>query len=217
MTSLTDIGSEQTPPAAPRVAAGETCPACAARMTEDQRYCLFCGERRGATRVPFPPAQESGETAAPAPVLTAAPVARRGATATWVTAVGVLLLAMGVGVLIGHNGEGDTPAAAPAPVTLTVPTGAPAATATPDPAADAGARAGKGKDAKGKGGATKGKGASAPVSPASKEDLQQLENLSPEQYNKESKALPDNVGTSGTPVPKDDKPAGGGGGFEEIG
>lgn len=67
-----------------------------------------------------------------------------------------------------------------------------------------------------------GGAAAAPAKAAAKpgkaaKKIEELDNLSPEQYQKKSKALPNEVGTEGPPPPKDDKPAGGGSDFEEIG
>ncbi len=46
--------------------------------------------------------------------------------------------------------------------------------------------------------------------------LQNLEKLSPEEYQKQAQKLPTEVGTGGTPPPKDNKPAGGGSEFEDF-
>ena len=43
---------------------GEACATCGASLAADQRYCLNCGERRAATRVPFPGAPAAPEIAA---------------------------------------------------------------------------------------------------------------------------------------------------------
>lgn len=73
-------------------------------MAPDQRYCVECGERRGAARVALldGPAQRAGE----------APPARRpprrvraSINSTLIAGIGLLLLAMGVGVLIGRSGS----------------------------------------------------------------------------------------------------------------
>ncbi len=47
--------------------------------------------------------------------------------------------------------------------------------------------------------------------------LNKLQNATPEEYQKQSKKLPSEIGTQGTPPPTDNKPAGGGGGATEIG
>jgi hypothetical protein len=190
-----------------------SCLDCSAPMAADQRYCLNCGQRRGAPRVAFPPPAPAELEAAAAPRLPPAPpsVLRPGATGVWVTAVGVLLLAMGVGVLIGRSGTGASarPVRAAAPITVTVPSAgagaAATATATPAPAAKQG---GKHKSAK---------TTSASAGKADSQKIQQLNNLAPSDYAKKSKALPKTVGTTGKAPPKDNKPAGGGSGFQAIG
>jgi hypothetical protein len=51
----------------------------------------------------------------------------------------------------------------------------------------------------------------------SKKQLEDLNNLSPEEYQKKSQKLPKTIGTPGKPPPKDNKPAGGGSDSIEIG
>jgi hypothetical protein len=183
-------------------------------MAADQRYCLACGERRGGPRVPFPPAgaaEPATAEAAPGPPAAPGSSGARAAAPLWIAAVGVLVLAMGVGVLIGRAGGGEAaPVRTAPPITVTVP-GAGVPAATPEPAAEAPASPKSKKPAK------RAEPAAAPETTAGKQELQQLDDLSPEDYQKKSKALPQTVGTQGAPPPKDDKPAGGGGGFEEIG
>jgi hypothetical protein len=176
-------------------------------MADDQRYCLSCGERRGDPRVPLTGRRPAPEPALPAAGVPPAAEAPRSGTPLWIATVGVLLLAMGVGVMIGRSGADPAPARPSAPITVTVPGTAGAApapaVATPTPAAPAGGK----KAGKSSGGAAK----------TSKQQLQQLDNLTPEQYRKKSKSLPKTVGTEGKAPPKDNKPAGGGTGFQEIG
>ncbi len=81
------------------------CAACGASMAADQRYCVECGERRGAPRVSLleGPAQRPRESASqslPPPRRRIAPV-----NSTLISIVGTLLLAMGIGVLIGRSGN----------------------------------------------------------------------------------------------------------------
>jgi hypothetical protein len=45
-------GGEPIEPA-PLGPEGDSCSACGAPLAADQRYCLECGERRTAARVPF--------------------------------------------------------------------------------------------------------------------------------------------------------------------
>jgi hypothetical protein len=89
-------------------------------MAGDQRYCVECGERRGAARFALP---------VPEPAVDSAVKSRRARRRPWmspsatlIAGVGTLLLAMGIGVLIGALGNGGLGngaaprAAAPAPV-----------------------------------------------------------------------------------------------------
>lgn len=118
----------------------EQCSACGAAMASDQRYCVECGQRRGAPRVPLVDgtAQRAKET----------PAARRSPrrapppiNSTLIAGIGTLLLAMGVGVLIGRSG--NTSAKTPPPQVVTVASSSPtaptatASTAPPAPAAGA--------------------------------------------------------------------------------
>lgn len=104
------------------------CPTCAAAMAPDQRYCVECGERRGAPRVAAldgsssrPPAEE--------PVFRAAPPRARGMSVntTLVAVIGTLLLALGVGVLIGRSGASTSIKAPPAQVVTVEGSGTPGA------------------------------------------------------------------------------------------
>lgn len=206
-------------------AQGDPCPDCGAPLAGDQRYCLVCGARRGDARLAFrdilaaqgPPSATAGAPAR-------ASIARSGAaggagatntTLTFLVGLGCLLLALGVGVLIGSSGDEPTTAAAPAPQVITVNGGAPAAATTP---AEEG-----GDTSTEPTGSSKASGSeSAKGDTGSKADKQALEKLegaaSGEDYQKQSQKLPDQVGGgSGKAPPKDNKPAGGGTGFEEIG
>jgi hypothetical protein len=72
-------------------------------MAADQRYCLECGERRGAPRLPLMDGL-APRTREPAP----APRRRRprmSPNSTLIAGVGTLLLALGIGVLIGRSGD----------------------------------------------------------------------------------------------------------------
>ncbi len=97
-------------------------------MAEDQRYCLECGERRGAMSSVLlggPPV--STQAAAPPATPPSPPRDSRGAdtprgsAVTVIAGVGVLLLAMGVGVLIGRSG-GSKPSAPAAAQVISVST-----------------------------------------------------------------------------------------------
>lgn len=106
------------PPTQVHGAPGEQCATCAAPLAPDQRYCLECGTRRAAPRVPVAaalpaPPPVARETVVAPPLLT--PVQRLGGI--WGVAA-LLLVALGVGVVIGRSGEDAPVAAAPAPVIL---------------------------------------------------------------------------------------------------
>lgn len=101
----------------PLLSAGvrQQCAACGAAMAADQRYCVECGERRGAPRVsllegPTRPHSESPPASAPAQ-RRIAPV-----NSTLISVIGILLLAMGIGVLIGRSGNNTTLKSPPAQV-----------------------------------------------------------------------------------------------------
>lgn len=80
------------------------CAACGAAMATDQRYCVECGQRRGAAQLPFLD-QAAQRASAPPP----APQPRRpkmSVNTTLIAIVGTLMLAMGTGVLIGRSASG---------------------------------------------------------------------------------------------------------------
>jgi hypothetical protein len=196
----------------------EPCPNCGAAMADDQRYCLECGQRRGDPRVDYRRMLRATPAPAPAPEATGA-LSRARAGWTLPVALGTiacLLLAMAIGVLIGRSGNGESgQAAAPATQVIRVSGG----TAT-TPASDAGAAAtetgGAAKAKKAK--ATKAAKAKATKSAAKPStEVKALDQATGDDYQKQSAKLPKEVGTGGKAPPKDDKPAAGGGGFEEIG
>jgi hypothetical protein len=111
--------------------ASDACAACGVGLAPDQRYCVECGQPRGAPRLP---ASVGGATVARVS-------SRMSANTALIAGIGTLLLAMGIGVFIGSQGRSDsTGSAPPAPQTVTVVTqgsggaasaaGAPAAAAT---------------------------------------------------------------------------------------
>ncbi len=110
-------------PSPASLGAGEACSNCGALLAADQRYCLECGEPRGATSDFLrggPPSVDAPTPARPpSPPAGAVPSAGQpNGGNPWLTViagVGVLLLAMGVGVLIGRAGSSG-PKAAPAQV-----------------------------------------------------------------------------------------------------
>jgi hypothetical protein len=229
----------EIPVNAPQLGAqGETCAQCGAPLVPDQRYCLSCGTRRADARLPFrdalaPPAGGRAAfdvvlagAAPPPPGAPAPPAAvdRARANLALVAGLGCLLLALGVGILIGRSG--NDPVRQSAPQVISVGSGAPAAT-TPS-GADAGGAGGAGAGA----GAANGSGAahkakkkqsskaagSAAQSKATSKALQDLQNASPQDYQKQSQKLPSKVGTGGAPPPVDkSKPAGAGTSVQEIG
>jgi hypothetical protein len=142
----------------------DQCAACSARMTPDQRYCVECGQRRGAPRFQFMEglAQRQREAAAPP---RRSRRSRLSPNATLIAGVGTLLLAMGIGVLIGRSGNSSSGSAkSPAVQVVSVAGGASgAAGATPTPAAAAAGGGQKGKSGGGSSSSSSGgSGAAAP-------------------------------------------------------
>jgi hypothetical protein len=110
---LTISGATESPPlpsttAHPLLSAPihQGCAACGASMAADQRYCVECGERRGAPRVSLlegpaaRPPETSPQSAPPPRQRRISPV-----NSTLISIIGTLLLAMGIGVLIGRSGN----------------------------------------------------------------------------------------------------------------
>ena len=205
-------------------AQGEPCTSCGAPLAGDQRYCLECGARRTQARVPFRDILASGGAPPAAPAVAAAP-AQEGPPArgglTFLAGLLCLILALGVGVLIGNSGDDKTAATPPPAQVITVggAAAAPAATApatTSTPAASTPSSGAGGSSAK----SSKGSGSSAKSSKGSAADNKKVKDLnssSGADYQKKSQKLPKEVGTSGKPAPKDNKPAGGGSDFQDIG
>lgn len=131
-------------------------------MAADQRYCLECGERRGAPRLPLM------DGVAPR-TREAAPAARRrrprmSPNSTLIAGVGTLLLAMGIGVLIGRSGDHSGSASnSPAVQVVKVPGAGGAASTTPTTTANkaSGGKAAKAKTSAKSGGGVVGTDASA--------------------------------------------------------
>ena len=191
---------------------GDACTTCGSALSPDQRYCLSCGTRRSGANLHFQqilaadaaaqaPAASTAQAAGGAGTGGAAPRSSMPALAS----IACLLLALGVGVLIGKSGSGSASAGTTQAVTA-----APLATDAAAGAADAEATAAKKK--------SKSTTSDTPAaSTAANPSLKKLENLSPEQYQKESLKLPKTVGTGGAPPPKDNKAPAGGGSFDTIG
>jgi hypothetical protein len=184
----------------------QTCASCGAQLAGDQRYCLNCGARRGDARVPF---MEILGATAPVSAPAASPAAPSHRNLTVVASIGCLLLALGIGVLIGHGGRDAGTSAAPPAQVIKVQGGGAAAggAATPGTGAAATQKASKSKNG----------AAGAGSSHATNKAIKNLDKLSPEQYQKQSQKLPKTVGTGGKAPPKDNKPAAGGGSFQDFG
>ena len=137
-----DSPGEQETQSLVSASVGDRCVNCGSSLASDQRYCVVCGERRGAARFTLPATTPVVETSSPSP--------RNGdggrnrprvsGGATLVAGVGTLLLAMGVGVLIGHNSGGSTKTvAAAAPKVTVITTGGGTAAPSSSGAASSGA------------------------------------------------------------------------------
>jgi hypothetical protein len=204
-------------------AQGEPCASCGAPLAGDQRYCLECGARRAQARVAFrdilasgaaPPAPPSGPPAS-APD---GPPARSGLA--FLAGLLCLLAALGVGVLIGNSGDEKTAATPPPAQVITVGGAAAAPAATAGATTSTSASSTSSSGASGSAKSSKGSSSSAKSSKGSAAASQKLKDLnssSGADYQKKSQKLPKAVGTSGAPAKKDNKPAGGGTGFQEIG
>ncbi|HEY7456478.1 MAG TPA: hypothetical protein VH703_04305 [Solirubrobacterales bacterium] len=192
---------------------GEPCSGCGAPLAADQRYCLNCGRRRGEPRVDF---QRYEGSAPKQPEQGTAPAAEQkpGRDYTPLAAVGgiaVLGAMLLIGVLIGR-GDGGGTAPAPAPVVVQGGEGGAGTTAAGEGggAPRSGTKQAEAKSA-GKGGPVKGGSANTGNAPvASDEDLQKLQEQSPQEYSENSAKLPDEIATGGAPPPEDNKAPGGG-------
>jgi hypothetical protein len=139
---------------APLSISRERCSGCGATLASDQRYCVECGQRCGAPRLPFTEGLVQRAQQAPS---SRPPFARPRVSMnnTVIAGIGTLLLAMGIGVLIGRSGTGSSvKSASPAVQVVTVP-GAGAAAASTEPQTSTSAA-----------GTTKSKGASGGASTA---------------------------------------------------
>lgn len=203
------------------------CASCGAALAPDQLFCLACGTRRRDARIAFRDVLASEA----APVFTAVDRSGGGGPALppgtphpvpthppgqtnytpFIATLASLLLALGLGVWIGRGQEAPAASAAPlaaAPVAATTAVVPAATTPAEDPAVaeeDAASNDAAAEDDAGDAGST-----------ASNPDIKKLDNLSPEDYQKQSQKLPKEVGTGGEAPPKDNKPAGGGSEFETF-
>jgi hypothetical protein len=101
-----DVASAEVHPS--MISIREQCSACAAAMASDQRYCVECGQRRGAARVPLMDGLTGRAREAPA-ARRAPRRPRMSVDSTLIAGIGTLLLAMGVGVLIGRSSNNASP------------------------------------------------------------------------------------------------------------
>jgi hypothetical protein len=108
-------------PLAPQPLVHERCAMCSATLASDQRYCVECGQRCGAARLPFTDGLTQ-QRAQQAPTTSQSHPERRrmSVNSTLIAGIGTLLLAMGVGVLIGRSST-PTSSKAPAVQVVTVP------------------------------------------------------------------------------------------------
>jgi hypothetical protein len=85
-------------------AVGDRCVNCGTSLSSDQRYCVVCGERRGAPRFSLPASEATSATSTTMTVSSSPRVrgSRFGSGTTLIAGVGTLLLALLVGFLIGN-------------------------------------------------------------------------------------------------------------------
>lgn len=124
-----------------------------------------------------------------------------------IAVLGVMLL---IGVLIGKGDSGGT-TSAPAPVVVQGGEADAGKTAANEGAGEAKANAKQKAKGGGKGGTAKGGSVNTGNAPvASDEELQKLQEQSPQEYAENSAKLPDEIATGGAPPPEDNKAPGGG-------
>jgi zinc-ribbon domain len=145
---------------------GDRCVNCGAPLSSDQRYCINCGERRGAARFTLPVAAAASAEPPPStpPRRQRTGRARPSQGATLIAGVGTLLLALGVGVLIGHGSGGTKTVSSPHAQVITVnagaaapSSGAAATTATSQTSSSGGSAKHSKKKSQGGGSSSKGK------------------------------------------------------------
>jgi hypothetical protein len=125
-----ETGETTTPLAAPLSISREQCSSCGATLAPDQRYCVECGQRCGAPRLPF--TDRLAQSAQQQPSSRPRPGrARVSVNNTVIAGIGTLLLAMGIGVLIGRSGNGSSSKGGTPAVQVVTVGGAGAAAAAP--------------------------------------------------------------------------------------
>lgn len=210
-------------------------------MAADQRYCLNCGLRGAEARLPFLDILRSDPEAQLVPYGQSLPQLRSSVggalpppavgfqermrvNSGLIAGVGVLLLAMLVGVLIGSAGDDQGPlAATPPPQVISIAGGgaAPPVAAAPTAATGATGAAEDSAAAKADGGSgspapSRAPKARAPAA-ATNNAVKDLDKLTGAAREKAVDKLGKKIATGGKPPPKDSKPAGAGGDFQEIG
>ncbi len=102
---------------------GEGCPSCGSPLAPDQRYCLECGYRRSASRVPYAQLLTGRDADEVLPVAAAAsdlepPPSRLTPSVTAGLTGGAAALLLGLGLLVGFlfGGGGDEPQQVAQPV-----------------------------------------------------------------------------------------------------
>lgn len=211
----------------------DTCPTCASPLAPDQRYCVRCGTRRPDARITFLDVLEEDRALPPATLAPAfalppaAPAAglrgRVEANGPWIGLGAILVGVLLAGLLLGHwaSGPGAAPAAAssPAPQVIRLEGGAaaPAAAATTTATAAAADDASGAAAAKDRASGADGTGATATTAKPPK-DAVDVKKLTDKKALEKAikKGKPISTGTGKLP-PKDNKAAGGGSSFEEIG
>jgi hypothetical protein len=227
-----------TMPDAPVRDSCASCASCGALLARDQRYCLACGARRADAPLPFRRALAAparGEPSSDHIVVSRhaagsrereAPAGGTPAGLALLAGLACLLIALGVGVLVGRSGAAqDARSPQPQVISVAAPAGAPATTpASPGAGAAAGAEPSRTTPAKGaaKPAANRPRtrnrsGASGAGTKAKSGTVRQLDSATGKDYVKKSQKLPKQVGTGGRPPPRDNRPAGGGTGFQGIG
>lgn len=209
---------------------GEPCTSCGAPLASDQRYCLACGARRGAARLPFRDIlqQQAATSTELLPTGYAVVPPADGGTvndrlrrnAPLMGLVGILLLALLIGVLLGHWAGEDQPAAVANPRPQVIQVGAPAAAAAPAttaPAATTPTATTPTTETTTSSESGDSEGASSGAAKPATKDVKDLEKATGKDAVKAAEKLPKSFSTGGKAPPKDDKPAAGGGDFEDIG